>query len=111
MTFYNNPNKILKFFLLLFSFSLTIFFVNLLKENPENIFFRILTFVLIFITLFQIFNYTDLKIYTRIFLGLGLGIIAGILSGDVITVFYPVDKNDCCTAGVCIIACRNCGFE
>ncbi len=92
MTFYNNPNKILKFFLLLFSFSLTIFFVNLLKENPENIFFRILTFVLIFITLFQIFNYTDLKIYTRIFLGLGLGIIAGILSGDVITVFYPVGK-------------------
>ena len=92
MTFYNNLNKIFKTFLLLFSFSLTIIFVNLLKENPENIFFQILTFVLIFITLFQIFNFTDLKIYTRIFLGLGLGIIAGIFSGDIITVFYPVGK-------------------
>lgn len=92
MTFYNNLNKIFKIFLLLFSFSLTFFFVNLLKENPENIFFQILTFVLIFITLFQIFNFTDLKIYTRVFLGLGLGIIAGIFSGDIITVFYPVGK-------------------
>ena len=92
MTFYNNLNKIFKTFLLLFSFSLTFYFMNLLKENPENIFFQILTFVLIFITLFQIFNFTDLKIYTRIFLGLGLGIIAGIFSGDIITVFYPVGK-------------------
>ena len=92
MTFYNNLTKIFKIFLLLFSFSLTFFFVNLLKENPENIFFQILTFVLIFITLFQIFNFTDLKIYTRVFLGLGLGIIAGIFSGDIITVFYPVGK-------------------
>jgi len=32
------------------------------------------------------------NLYTQVFLGLGLGLIAGIFAGDVITVFYPLGQ-------------------
>jgi len=92
MIFYNNLSNIQKTLLLLASFIATCFLGHFLSENPENIFLQISFFVLIFATLFQVFNFRDVKIYTRIFIGLALGIIAGILAGDIINVFYPVGQ-------------------
>ncbi len=90
MDSYNNLKSVLKIVFLLVSLGITIFLLDLLGQNPDNIFYQIISFILVFVTLFQIFNFIKLKIYTRIFIGLAFGVIAGLFFGDVIDVFYPV---------------------
>ena len=83
------PKKIL---LILFFLCAVGFCLHLLKNNPENILFQILSFICLFLSLYTIFNSTEIKIYNKIFMGLGLGVLAGLLLGDIIEVFQPVGK-------------------
>lgn len=83
------PKKIL---LILFFLCTVGFCLHLLKNNPENILFQILSFICLFLSLYTIFNSTEIKIYNKIFMGLGLGVLAGLLLGDIIEVFQPVGK-------------------
>ena len=70
----------------------TISALSLLAYRPDNAILSLISFILLFITLFQIFNFTDFKIYNKIFIGLALGIIAGLLFADQIQIFQPVGK-------------------
>jgi Na+/H+-dicarboxylate symporter len=49
-------------------------------------------FILIFLLLHLIFNISHLKIYNKIFIGLALGILAGVVFGEQIQLFQPVGK-------------------
>ena len=62
------------------------------RSAPDNIIFEFFLFVLILATLLLIFNLAEFKVYTRVFLGLGLGLLAGIIAPDMITIFYPVGQ-------------------
>jgi proton glutamate symport protein len=70
----------------------TYFLLNILESDMENPFLHVLSFLLIFITLFLIFNFRNPPIYTRIFLGLALGIIAGLFFDEQIQIFLPIGK-------------------
>lgn len=59
---------------------------------PQNGYLSLVAFVIIFLNLAAIFNLQDFKIYTKIFLGLGLGVLAGLLVGRNIELFYPVGR-------------------
>ncbi len=59
---------------------------------PQNGYLSLVAFVIIFLNLAAIFNLQDFKIYTKIFLGLGLGVLAGLLVGQHIELFYPVGR-------------------
>ena len=63
-----------------------------LSYNPSNSILQILGFLFIFTTLFLIFNFRKPEIYMRIFTGLALGIVAGLIFRDQIQVFLPVGK-------------------
>jgi Na+/H+-dicarboxylate symporter len=62
----------------------------LLYAASENI--AVLTFIFIFVSLYLIFNLLNFKLYSKIFIGLGLGVIAGLIWGDTINVFQPVGR-------------------
>ena len=80
--------------LLLLGFCLVVLYLNLtlIPSNSDNTLLQISGFVFIFISLYLIFNISDLKIYNKIFIGLALGILAGLFFGEQIQVFQPVGK-------------------
>jgi Na+/H+-dicarboxylate symporter len=92
MSFYQNLKLPLKVTLALLASLITAVAVIFLQHDYDNAFLQFLTALLIFLNLYLVFNLSDFKIYTRIFLGLGLGLITGMLAGEVIQVFYPVGK-------------------
>jgi Na+/H+-dicarboxylate symporter len=78
--------------LLVFFISGTAFALLVLAQNPDNSLVKLISFTLIFITLYAIFNFVDLKIYNKIFIGLALGIFSGLIFGEQIEIFLPVGK-------------------
>jgi Na+/H+-dicarboxylate symporter len=70
----------------------TISALSLLALTPDSAILNLISFILIFITLFQIFNFIEFKIYNKIFIGLALGIIAGLFFSEQIQLFQPVGK-------------------
>jgi Na+/H+-dicarboxylate symporter len=78
--------------ILVLSFILTTSFLLFLSQNPNSTILQIITFLLIFSTLYVLFNYVDFKIYNKIFIGLALGIFTGLIFGEQIQLFQPVGK-------------------
>lgn len=66
--------------------------LHTLSLFPQNGYLYLLAFGILFLNLIAIFNLQDFKIYTKIFLGLGLGVVAGLLVGQRIELFYPVGR-------------------
>ncbi len=62
------------------------------SPDPPSNFVQFFSFLFLGSSLYLIFNFKNPKIYTRIFAGLALGIIAGLVFGDQIQVFLPVGK-------------------
>ena len=74
------------------SISLLIAF-SLFIIDTSNIFSTIVRFILIAVSLFFIFNLSDsFKLYTKIFMGLALGLLFGIFAGEATNIFYPVGQ-------------------
>jgi proton glutamate symport protein len=63
-----------------------------LSSFPNKSYLSILAFLILLANLAAIFNLQDFKIYTKIFLGLGLGVAAGLLCGATIELFYPLGR-------------------
>lgn len=89
---YHSLSAIVRSIILVVSIIATGSFLTLLTQNPDNTILQIITFLLIFVSLYLIFNFKDLKIYNKIFIGLALGIIAGLVFGEQIQIFQPVGK-------------------
>jgi Na+/H+-dicarboxylate symporter len=89
---FQSLSVIIRSFILIFFAAVTATLLMLSTESPENIILQIFSFLLIFITLFIVFNLKDIKIYNKIFIGLALGIISGIIFGEQIQLFEPVGK-------------------
>jgi Na+/H+-dicarboxylate symporter len=70
----------------------TYFNLNLISESPGHAIYQITGFIFIFLSLYLILNITNLKIYNKIFIGLALGLIAGLVFGEQIQIFQPVGK-------------------
>ncbi len=89
---YHSLSAIVRSIILVVSIIATGSFLTLLTQSPDNTILQIITFLLIFVSLYLIFNFKDLKIYNKIFIGLALGIIAGLVFGEQIQIFQPVGK-------------------
>ena len=83
---------VIKSSILVFFLIGTGFVLNLFAQSPDNIILQILSFLLIFTTLCIIFNFIDFKIYNKIFIGLTIGVLAGLIFGEQIQIFEPVGK-------------------
>jgi len=83
---------IIKSFILVFFLVGTGSVLFLFSQSPDNKILQILSFLLIFTTLCIIFNFIEFKIYNKIFIGLTLGIFAGLIFGEQIQIFEPVGK-------------------
>ena len=83
------PIKIIITILLTFFTAASIYTLSL---YPHNRYLSLLAFCILFLNLMIIFNLQNFKIYNKIFLGLGLGIVAGLLVGERIELFYPVGR-------------------
>jgi len=59
---------------------------------PENAYIPIIAFLVLLVNLLAIFNLGTFKIYNKIFIGLGLGVLAGLVWGVQIELFYPVGR-------------------
>ena len=61
--------------------------------NESEFVHVLIGFILITLCLYLIFNISDsLKLYTKIFLGLALGLLFGIFVGEAASIFYPVGQ-------------------
>lgn len=90
--FYKNFSLPVKLGITALSISLFIVF-SLFINDSSNIFSIIVGFVLIAISLYFVFNLSDsFKLYTKIFIGLALGLLFGIFAGEVTNIFYPVGQ-------------------
>lgn len=89
---YQSFNFYLKIILLLFCVTTTFFMLRLLTVVPDNTALSVASFFFIFLSLYQIFNIFQLKIYNKIFIGLALGILSGLIFGPQIQVFDLVGK-------------------
>ena len=81
-----------KIILITVSVCLTALTFVLAGDHFSNAVVQIIAFSLLFITLYQIFNFNNAKLYTRILTGLCLGILSGLLLKEQILVFVPVGK-------------------
>jgi len=70
----------------------TYFNLYLLSQSPGLVLYQIGGFIFVFLSLYVVFNLSDLKIYNKIFIGLALGILAGLVFGEQIQIFQPVGK-------------------
>ncbi len=68
------------------------FLLSASGKSDEYAFLPLLTFVSLFVTLFCVFNVSPINLYQRIFLGLLLGALVGLIWGESILVFEPVGK-------------------
>jgi proton glutamate symport protein len=62
------------------------------SKIPDNDYVTLLSFLISLLDLAAIFNLRDYKIYTKIFFGLGLGAVAGMLAGTSLELFYPLGR-------------------
>ena len=85
---YQSVSLKLKLLCLILSFFIFICIVNFMAGTSQSI----LLFLVLFATLFQLFNIFNIKIYTKIFIGLALGILSGALVGEHIQAFSIVGK-------------------
>ncbi len=92
MILYSDLSNYLKITVAIVLLIATVLLLDFLHKDPQSLVLQITSFVFLSLSLFTIFNITDLKLYNRILLGLGLGIVAGIYAGDVIMVYDPVGK-------------------
>ena len=90
--FYKKFSLLVKLITAIVSISLLIVF-SLISFDTSNILSSIIGFVLITISLYFIFNLSDsFRLYTKIFMGLALGLLFGIFVGDAANIFYPVGQ-------------------
>jgi proton glutamate symport protein len=83
------PIKIVITILLILFTSVSFYALSLF---PHNEYLPLAAFGILFLNLIALFNLRDFKIYTKIFLGLGLGVVVGLLVGQRIELFYPVGR-------------------
>ena len=89
MQAFNKQHPLLKIvFLLVAAFISILLFVSTPPINASLL--SILRFGFLLITLWLLFNLKTIQLYTKIFLGLLTGILAGLFLGKEIAVFYPV---------------------
>lgn len=90
--FYKNYSLSAKSIITLASIILLILFLNFFFDSTK-VFHSIVRFVLILCCLFFILNISDsFKLYTKIFIGLALGLLFGIFVGNAASIFYPVGQ-------------------
>jgi len=90
--FYKNYSLPLKIITTLVGIILTFVFFYFLYD-PAKVYFTAIGFVLILCTLYFVFNiYDSFELYTRIFLGLSLGLLFGIIAGNAAEIFHPVGQ-------------------
>ena len=92
MNWYKKITYPYKILITLVSTSLTILFINYLSNHPHFVFLQIVSFLSLTLNLYFIFNVLSFQLYNQIFLGLGLGILAGVLGGNAIIFFQPVGQ-------------------
>jgi Na+/H+-dicarboxylate symporter len=59
-------------------------------RKPDHTMYRLGGFIFVFLSLYLIINIRILKIYNKIFIGLALGILAGLVFNEQIQIFQPV---------------------
>jgi len=90
--FYNKLSLTTKLISTVSSIGILIVFYQFVFDI-SNVFSSIIFFLIIAIVLYSIFNLSDsFKLYTKIFIGLALGILFGIFIGDTADIFYPVGQ-------------------
>ena len=89
---YKNLGLPLKIISLLIFAGLTAGTEFLRHKAPENLIFDFFIFIFILCTLLLVFNLGEFKVYTRVFLGLGLGLLTGVFAPDTVSSFYPVGQ-------------------
>ena len=92
MKWYNSLSLKYKISLLIVCLVATYINLNLISRSTDNVIFQISGFIFIFLSLYFVLNIGDLKIYNKIFIGLALGILAGMVFGEQIQIFQPVGK-------------------
>ena len=92
MIWYKNLSNILKIIILAVCLTLTGGVLYLLKSDTDSTILQMTGFILVFFSLVLIFNFKELKIYSKIFIGLFLGIISGLIFQEQIQVFQPVGR-------------------
>jgi len=92
MNWYKNLTFSIKIILALVITILSSSLLNLLEHQPDNLALKIFTFITLFLNLYILFNLVPIKLYNRIFIGLALGIVAGLLWGETIGLFQPVGQ-------------------
>jgi Na+/H+-dicarboxylate symporter len=71
---------------------ITYYLLDILAVKDDNSLLQFASFVFIFICLYLIFNVFKMKVYTKIFIGLILGVICGLVFREQIEVFQPVGR-------------------
>jgi Na+/H+-dicarboxylate symporter len=92
MDWYKNLSFPFKIIVVIFSLLLSGLLIHFLTYQPHHVALQVASFLSLFFSLFVLFNLADFKLYNRIFIGLGLGIVAGIVWGSVIDFFQPVGQ-------------------
>jgi len=92
MDWYKNLSFPFKIIVVIFSLLSSGLSIHLLTYQPHHGVLQIASFIALFFSLYVLFNLVDFKLYNRIFIGLGLGIVAGIVWGSVIDFFQPVGQ-------------------
>lgn len=92
MIWFRNLSISFKILLLIICLASTSGVLYLLESDTDSVILQLAGFVLIFLTLILILNFQELKIYNKIFIGLALGIISGLIFKEQIQVFQPVGK-------------------
>jgi Na+/H+-dicarboxylate symporter len=92
MDWYKNLSFPFKIIVVIFSLLSSGLLIHFLTYQPHHVALQIASFLALFFSLFVLFNLADFKLYNRIFIGLGLGIVAGIFWGSVIDFFQPVGQ-------------------
>jgi len=90
--FFNKLSIPKKFITTISSIGLLILFYQFVFYKT-NVISSIIFFVLIAFSLYFIFNLSDsFKLYTKIFIGLALGLLFGVFAGESANIFYPVGQ-------------------
>lgn len=92
MNWYKNLTYHYRIPITLLTTSLSIILLNFLSNHPHFLLLQIISFLSITLNLYFIFNLFPFQLYNQIFLGLGLGILAGIFWGQTIVFFQPVGQ-------------------
>jgi Na+/H+-dicarboxylate symporter len=92
MDWYKNLSFPFKIIVVIFSLLSSGLLIHFLTYQPHHVALQTASFLSLFFSLFVLFNLADFKLYNRIFIGLGLGIVAGIVWGSVIDFFQPVGQ-------------------